>query len=72
MPSPRLDPHLRIHTVPKSLEAQTLVAELPVEGFVGRSLAWLSGIDQRRVNARVAEPAQDGGRDELRPVVQDM
>ena len=28
-----------------------------------------SGIDQRRVNARVAEPAQDRGGDELRPIV---
>ena len=70
--SPLLDPNLRVHAVPKPLKAQELVTELPVERFVGRILPRLPRIDQGRVNARVAEPAQDGGGDELRPIVQDM
>ena len=67
--SPLLDPDLRVQAVPKPLEAQKLVAEFSVEGFVGGILSRLPRIDQRRVNARVAEPAQDGGGHELRPVV---
>ena len=67
--SPLLDPDLRVHAVPKPLEAQKLVAEFSVEGFVGGILPRLPRIDQRRVNAGVAEPAQDGGGDELRSVV---
>ena len=70
--SPLLDPDLRVHAVPKPLEAQELVAELPVERFVGGILPRLPRVDQRRVNARVTEPAQDGGGHELRSVVQDM
>ena len=67
--SPLLDPDLRVHAVPKPLEAQELVAELPVERFVGGILPRLPRVDQRRVNARVTEPAQDGGGHELRSVV---
>ena len=67
-----LDPDRRVHAVPKPLEAQKLVAELPVERFVGGMLPRLPRVDQRRVNARVAEPAQDGGGHELRSVVEDM
>ena len=67
--SPRLDPALRVQAVPKPLEAQKLVAEFSVEGFVGGILPRLPRIDQRRVNARIAEPAQEGGGDELRAVV---
>ena len=32
--SPLLDPDLRVHAVPKRLEAQKFVAELPVDRFV--------------------------------------
>ena len=67
--SPRRDPDLRVHAVPKPLQAQELVAELPVERFVGGILPRLPRVDQRRVNARVTEPAQDGGGHALRPVV---
>ena len=67
--SPLFAPDLRVQAVPKPLEAQKLVAELSVEGFVGGILPRLPRIDQRRVNARVTEPAQDGGGDELRAVV---
>ena len=58
--SPLLDPDLRVHAVPKPLKAQELVAELPVERFVGGILPRLPRVDQRRVNTRVAEPAQNG------------
>ena len=47
-------------------ESPELVAELPVERFVGGILPRLFRGDQRRVNARVTEPAQDGGGHELR------
>ena len=70
--SPLFDAHRRVHAVPKPLEAQELVAERPVERFVGGILPRLPRIDQRRVNARIAQPAQDGGGDELRAVVEDM
>ena len=41
--SPLLDPDLRVHAVPKPLPAQELVAELPVERFVGGILPRLPG-----------------------------
>ena len=56
MLSPLLDPDLRVHAVPKPLKAQELIAELPVERFVGGILPRLPRVDQRRVNARVTEP----------------
>ena len=68
MLSPLLDPDLRVHAVPKSLKAQELVAELPVERFVGGILPRLPRVDQRRVNASVAQPAQDRGGNEPRSV----
>ena len=67
--SPLLDPDLRVHAVPKPLKAQELVAELPVERFVGGILPRLPRVDQRRVNTRVAEPAQNGGGHELWSIV---
>src|SRR3954468_18724660 len=45
-----------------------LVAELPVERFVGAILPGLPGIDERRLDLRL-EPAKDRARDELRAVV---
>ncbi len=57
VPSPGIDLGLRVHAVPTPLKAQELVAELPVERFVGGMLPRLPRVDQRRVNARVAQPA---------------
>ena len=57
--SPLLDPDLRVHAVPKPLKAQELVAELPVERFVGGILPRLPRVDQRRVNTRVSRADQN-------------
>ena len=53
VPSPLLDPHLRVHAVPKPLQAQILVAELPVERFVGRILPRLPRLDERGFDLRL-------------------
>lgn len=64
-----LDHHLRFGAVAESLDAQALVAELPVEALVVAVLPWLTGIDVGGTNIRLCQPAQDGSADELRAVV---
>ena len=59
--SPLLDADLGLHAVSEPLQAQKFVAEFPVERFVGRILPRFAGVNQRRVDLRVGEPAQDGG-----------
>ena len=66
--SPLLDADLGVHAVSEPLQAQKFVAEFPVERFVGRILPRFAGVNQRRVDLRVGEPAQDGGGDELGPL----
>ena len=67
--SPLGDAHFRLNPVPKPLQAEILVAQLPVEGFVGRILPRLAGVNQRRFDLRGVQPAPDGSRDKLRRVV---
>ena len=50
-------------------DAQAFVPELPVERFVRAILPGLARIDERRVDLRSLQPAEQSGRDELRPVV---
>ena len=69
VPPPLLDPNLGIDAFPKPLQAQILVAEFAVERFVGRILPRLAGISQRGLDVGVREPAQNGGGDELWPIV---
>jgi hypothetical protein len=69
VPPPLGDAHSRFDPVPKPLQAEILVPKLPVEGFIGSILPRLAGVNQRRFDLRGVEPAQDGGGDELRPVV---
>ena len=54
--SPLLDPHLRVHAVPKPLEAQKLVAELSVEGFVGHILPRLPRPVRAGIEHEVVRP----------------
>jgi hypothetical protein len=51
--APLLDADARVHSIPKPLQAETFIAQLAIEGFVGRVLPRLSRIDQRRVDGRV-------------------
>jgi hypothetical protein len=67
--APLGEAHFRLNPVPKPLQAEILVAQLPVEGFVGRILPRLAGVNQRRFDLRGVQPAQDGSSDKLRPVV---
>ena len=69
VPPPLLDADSRIDAIPKPLQRQMLVTESAVERFVGRILPRLPWIDQRRVDARVGEPPQNGGGHELGSVV---
>ena len=69
VPSPLHDPHLRVHAVPKPLQAQILVAELPVERFVGRILPRLPRLDERGFDLRLEQPPENRTRDKLGAVV---
>ena len=69
VPPPLGDAHFRFDPVPKPLPAEILVAELPVEGFIGRMLPRLARVNQGRFDLRGVQPAQDGGGDKLRPIV---
>ena len=64
-----LDQDLRINPVLEPLHTQTLVAELAVKRLVRAVLPGFSRIDKRRVDVLACEPAQNGTRDKLRPVV---
>ena len=66
---PLLDAHAGVDAVAKPLQAQMLVAKLPVERFVGAILPRLPRIDQRRLDAGLVQPPEDRARDEFRPVV---
>ncbi len=70
--APLLDPYLRVHAVPKPLEAQTLVAERSVEGFVSRMLVRLAGLDVVEGHTVLCAPVDERLRGELGAVVQDM
>src|SRR4029434_8724695 len=69
MTPPLLDTDFGIDAVPEPLQAQKLVAKLAIERFAGRILPRLAGIDQRRVNRCVDEPAQNRRGHELGPIV---
>ena len=51
---PPLDADLGFEAISKPFQAQTLVAELPVERFVGAILPGLARIDERGLDLRVA------------------
>ena len=65
-----LDDDLGFRAVPEPLQGEALVPELAVEGLVGAVLPGLAGIDERRVDVRLGEPAQDRPGDELRAVAE--
>ena len=50
--TPRFDADLGFDAMPKPLQRQVLIAELPVEGFVCSVLPRLAGIDERRLDSR--------------------
>ena len=53
-------PTLASTRLSKPLQAQVLVAKLPVERFVGAILPRLAGVDERGFDLRRLQPAQDG------------
>ena len=69
MPPPLLDADPRLDAIAKPIQGQILVAQSAVERFVGRILPRLAGIDQRRLDLRLHEPAQNRARHELRSIV---
>ena len=69
VPPPAFDPDLGLHPVPKPLEGQAFVPELPVERFVRAILPGLARIDELRVDLRSLQPAEQRGRDALRAVI---
>ena len=69
MASPRLDDCSDLDPVPEPFHAEALVAELPVQALGSTILPWLSGIDQRGLDARLLQPLQDGMADELGAIV---
>lgn len=60
-----LDKYLRIDAVLEPLHAETLVAELAVEGLVRSVLPGFAEVDQGRVDVLAGQPAQDRPGDEL-------
>src|SRR6185437_13429726 len=64
-----LDHYLRVDPILEPLHAQTLVAELAVEGLVRAVLPGLARIDVGGIDVRLREPLQDGAGDELRAVI---
>ena len=64
-----LNQDLRINPVLEPLHTQTLIAELAVERLVRAVLPGFSRIDEGGVDVLACEPAQNGTRDKLRPVV---
>src|SRR5215203_2698831 len=66
---PRLDTDLRIRAVAEPLQREMLVAELPVERFVGAVLPRLARVNERRFDLRRLEPPENRPSDELRSVV---
>ena len=67
--APGFDADLRVDPVAKPLQRQALIPELPVERFVGAILPWLAGVDERRLDLRRLDPAEDRRRDEFGAVV---
>src|SRR5215831_20813388 len=59
----------RVDAIAKPLQRQMLVAELPIEGFVGAVLPWFARIDEGRFDLRRLQPAQDRSGHEFGPVV---
>ena len=66
---PGLDRCDRLWAASEVLDAQALVAELPVEALVGAVLPRFAGIAERAADALGDDPLQDRVRHELRPVV---
>ena len=60
--TPRFDADLGFEAIPKPLQRQVLIAELPVEGFVCSVLPRFAGIDERRFDRRGLQPPQDSGK----------
>ena len=49
---PLLDADAGVDAIPKPVQAEMFVSQLPVERFVGAMLPRLPGIDQRRLDLR--------------------
>ena len=56
---PLFDSHLRLDSIPEPLQAQALVSKFPIERFVGPILPRLSGVNERRFDLCLLQPAQD-------------
>ncbi len=69
VPSPAFDLDLGFRPIPKPLERQAFVPELPVERFVGAILPRLARIDEVGVNPRGRQPAEDRRGNELGAIV---
>ena len=69
VPPPAFNPDFGFHPVPKPLEEQAFVPARPVERFVRVILPGLARIDERRVDLRRLQSAEQRGRDELRTVL---
>jgi small multidrug resistance family-3 protein len=66
---PALDHGRRLGPRPEPLDAQTVVAELPIEALVEAVLPRLARIDAGRLNAGREEPPENRARHELWPIV---
>jgi hypothetical protein len=67
--APGFDKHLRLAPGAKPLDAETLVAEAPVERLVGAVLPRFTRVDDRGLDVRVGEPLEDSAADELRSAI---
>jgi hypothetical protein len=65
VPPPGLDADLRVRAIPEPLQREVLVAQLPVERFVGSVLSGLARVDVGRFDLGGLQPSQDRPRHEL-------
>ena len=69
VPTPGFDHDPRLGAAAEPFEAPALVAELAVEALVVAVLPGFAGVNQRRFDALLAQPLEDGVTDEFWPVV---
>lgn len=67
--APSLDEHARFDAIAEPFEVEALVAQAPIEAFIGPVLPWLARVDEGEVNPRAVRPRGDGVRNELGAIV---
>ena len=65
----RLDERARFDALAEPFEVEALVAQAPMEAFIGPVLPWLARVDKGEVNPLAVRPRGDGARNEFGAIV---